>query len=174
MNFRNTLIWAVMKNLSIWIGFLYIFWLLRLVEQGELVTGFAMAGCLGSAVYYFFESLVRYKKYKSKLQCLLGLLISVWLFTVWYDLLKVLNDWYANGTPLPVMDEKFSGFFGIEGFWGLGIIVPFYIGMMLIFMLIFYINDNFGWEIRHPIRAYRGWKYTRQYEKMRKEAGEIR
>lgn len=171
MKFKDNMIWVVIKYSAFWLGAFYIIWLLRFVEDGELITGAIMAACFGGGLVYFFEALVNWKKYKDKLQTILGFLISYWIFSIWYTLLKHLGAWYADGTPLPVMDPKFRGWFGIEGFWGLGIIIPVYIGIILSITLIFSIAEKYWWEIKHPIRAYRGWKYTRQYVKMRKEVG---
>lgn len=139
-----------------YLGFFYLIWIFRTHDLGRSVTGVIMSIMFGCVLMYLAEAWKHYQKnYKGMALADLGL--GGMFGYLWYNALKAINDSIVTGLPCPIAKQVYPGWFGIEGFWGLGVAVPIYFGMMLTVVGIVYL-----WDWLDPWFNLKWWWRSRQ------------
>lgn len=142
MNHKIKMFFTIISIPSLYLLFFYVMWICRNIDQGRAVTGIAMTMLFGYALIYFAQGLVCINKKQWKLASLDFLLASVFVH-LWYISLATLNTSLITKQPCPLASHNQTGWFGIEGFWGLGIVVPMYFVMIVISWGCFLLYDRF-------------------------------
>ncbi len=117
--------------LTFWLGVYYLIWVLRVIDQGRAVSGIIVC-CLFGGMLIYTVKVPSLLKTHSWMSAFCATYVTGWFGWLWYITLKGINDSMLTGTPTFLARGEFKGFFGIEGFWGIGVFIPMYLVLIIV------------------------------------------
>lgn len=149
MNYKLKLFGIATLYPTIYLGLFYLLWIFRMHDQGRSVTGIIATILVGCIFLYIAQALDNIKK-KEKLMATLDLAMAGLFVHFSYIALLELNTSMVTGKACKLAGHNTLGWFGIEGFWGLGIVVPIYFCISLILWLSLVLWEHYDpwWNIK--------------------------
>lgn len=120
------------------LSIMYILYLIRDINQGKFLMEILATGSFGYGLFYLVEGTNNLLR-GEKISCMCSYYLFGMCFYIWYRALLLAN--IIAITRESVITE-YTGFFGIQGFWGIGVIIPIYIIFVAIMMSIFSLIDR--------------------------------
>lgn len=120
------------------LGFYYLLWSLKGIDQGRAVSGIVACLMFGSTLVYVVKIPEELKKHQWVVAACL-IYITGWFGYLWYITLKNANISLVTGQPTYLASPEYVGLFGIKGFWGIGVFVPVFIGLLIVMAFLVFI-----------------------------------
>jgi len=146
----------VVVILTFWFGVYYLIWAFRDIDQGRAVGGAIACLLFGAMLTYAIDIPARLKE-RQWLLALCSIYITGWFGWLWYITLKAVNNSLISGLPTLLASSNYTGFFGIEGFWGIAVFIPMYVVFIAVLWILmsswnkFYIPYRYRRSIKRRI-----------------------